>query len=65
MEGFLKLVVVNGAMYYAEQVMQFTAISAYSSLTYSVIDTTRRLAIVVVAGFILQGIVLVDYIIIR
>jgi drug/metabolite transporter (DMT)-like permease len=53
--GFLKLVAINGAMYYAEQVMQFKAIDSYTSLTYSVIDTIRRLAIVCVTGFMLRG----------
>ena len=53
--AFQQLVAVNGAMYYAEQVMQFKAIESYQSLTYSVIDTVRRLAIVVVTGYFLRG----------
>jgi len=53
--GFLKLVVLNGAMYYMEQVMQYHAIQSYQPLSYSVIDTLRRLCIVVVTGFFLRG----------
>lgn len=53
--AFLRLVLLNGAMYYAEQVMQFQAIQTYQPLSYSVIDTLRRLTIVVVTGFVLRG----------
>jgi len=53
--AFVELVAINGAMYYAEQVMQFKAIDTYASLTYSVIDTIRRLAIVVVTGYFIMG----------
>jgi len=52
---FLVLVVVNGGMYYAEQVLMFMAIERFSSLTYSVVDTLRRLVIVVVTGYVLRG----------
>lgn len=52
---FAQLIVVNGLMYYAEQTLQTLAISCYSSLTLSVIDTIRRLSIVVVSGYIMQG----------
>jgi uncharacterized membrane protein len=35
--------------------MQFKAIECYPTLTYGVIDTIRRLCIVVVTGFFLLG----------
>ena len=50
-----KLLVWDGALYFSEQILQFAALSMLSSLTLSVVDTTRRLFIVVVAGFVLQG----------
>ena len=50
---FIHLVVLNGAMYYAEQVMQFKAVEQYTSLTYGVIDTARRLCIVVFTGYVM------------
>jgi uncharacterized membrane protein len=53
--SFLTLIVVNGLMYYLEQTLQFVAIDRYAALTLSVIDTMRRLSIVVVSGYVLQG----------
>ena len=53
--SFVRLIVTNGLMYYAEQVMQFMAIHTYLPLSYSVIDTVRRLTIVVVTGYFLRG----------
>ena len=51
----LGLCVLDGALYFAEQVAQLKAISMLSNLTLAVVDTVRRLWIVVVAGFVLQG----------
>ena len=53
--AFQQLIALNGAMYYAEQVMQFKAIESYATLTYGVIDTIRRLCIVVCTGYFLRG----------
>ena len=53
--AFQALIALNGAMYYAEQVMQFKAIECYATLTYGVIDTVRRLGIVVVTGYVMRG----------
>ena len=51
---FKQLIALNGAMYYAEQVMQFRAIESYAPLTYGVIDTVRRLCIVVITGYFMR-----------
>ena len=53
--AFQGLIALNGAMYYAEQVMQFKAIECYATLTYGVIDTIRRLSIVVFTGYFMRG----------
>jgi drug/metabolite transporter (DMT)-like permease len=45
----------DGALYFSEQLAQFAAITLLSPLTLAVVDTTRRVFIVVVAGFVLQG----------
>jgi len=49
------LCIVDGAFYFSEQIAQFTAIAALAPLTLAVTDTVRRLFIVVMAGFVLQG----------
>ena len=53
--AFARLIAVNGVCYYAEQVMQFQAIKTYAPLTYSVVDTLRRLTIVVITGYFLRN----------
>ena len=50
-----RLCALDGVLYFTEQTLQFAAISRLSPLTLAVLDTTRRLFIVVVAGFVLQG----------
>ena len=47
--------VLDGICYFSEQVAQFAAIGMLLPLTFAVVDTTRRLWIVIVSGFILQG----------
>ena len=54
-QEFQMLILGNGLMYYLEQVLQFVAIAHYQPLTMSVIDTIRRLSIVIVSGWIWQG----------
>ena len=51
----LGLCAVDGGFYFSEQVAQFSAINLLMPLTLAVVDTVRRLFIVVVTGFILQG----------
>lgn len=50
-----QLCTFDGFLYFSEQILQFSAISMLSPLTLAVVDTTRRLFIVVFAGFVLQG----------
>lgn len=49
------LCALDGALYFTEQALQFATISMLSPLSLAVVDTTRRLFIVVFAGFVLQG----------
>eukprot|EP00405_Crypthecodinium_cohnii_P018486 CAMPEP_0206482156 /NCGR_PEP_ID=MMETSP0324_2-20121206/38696_1 /ASSEMBLY_ACC=CAM_ASM_000836 /TAXON_ID=2866 /ORGANISM="Crypthecodinium cohnii, Strain Seligo" /LENGTH=315 /DNA_ID=CAMNT_0053960029 /DNA_START=16 /DNA_END=963 /DNA_ORIENTATION=+ len=54
----LKLVALclaDGGMYYSEQAAQNQIIQLVPFLSFSVIDTLRRLAIVCVSGFLVQG----------
>ena len=53
--GLPALCVADGALYFSEQLAQFEVIGLVQPLTLAVVDTTRRLFIVVIAGFILQG----------
>eukprot|EP00933_Yihiella_yeosuensis_P072589 TRINITY_DN81022_c0_g1_i1.p1 TRINITY_DN81022_c0_g1~~TRINITY_DN81022_c0_g1_i1.p1 ORF type:complete len:405 (+),score=57.32 TRINITY_DN81022_c0_g1_i1:72-1286(+) len=54
----LCMTVLDGVLYYTEQSASFSALQSYRPLTFAVIDTVRRLSIVVIAGFIVQGTVL-------
>merc|ERR1711871_155192 len=47
--------VIDGAFYFSEQIAQFAAIDLLTPLPLAVTDTVRRLFIVMVAGFVLQG----------
>jgi len=49
------LVLMDGCMYYAEQVSQNQVLKSLPFLPFAVIDTLRRLAIVCVSGFFIQG----------
>lgn len=51
----LVLCLWNGILFFTEQIAQFFAISMLSPLSLAVTDTTRRLFIVIVSGFVLQG----------
>jgi len=51
----LLLCVWDGVLYYTEQIAQVKSIDLLSPLSLGVVDTVRRLFIVVVAGFVLQG----------
>lgn len=51
----LVLCLWDGVLYFTEQIAQFLAISMISPLSLAVTDTTRRLFIVIVSGFVLQG----------
>jgi len=53
--NYVQLIMCNGIMYYLEQTAQFTALSDHPPLTVSVIDTVRRLSIVVISGYVIQG----------
>lgn len=49
------LVLLDGGMYYIEQVLQNQVLAAVPFLAFAVIDTLRRLCIVCVSGFLIQG----------
>eukprot|EP00928_Gymnodinium_smaydae_P045008 TRINITY_DN30045_c0_g1_i1.p1 TRINITY_DN30045_c0_g1~~TRINITY_DN30045_c0_g1_i1.p1 ORF type:complete len:343 (-),score=81.02 TRINITY_DN30045_c0_g1_i1:79-1107(-) len=49
------LVLADGCMYYLEQVLQQVVLRELPLLPFQVIDTLRRLVIVCVSGFLLQG----------
>eukprot|EP00441_Pelagodinium_beii_P045553 CAMPEP_0197624152 /NCGR_PEP_ID=MMETSP1338-20131121/3913_1 /TAXON_ID=43686 ORGANISM="Pelagodinium beii, Strain RCC1491" /NCGR_SAMPLE_ID=MMETSP1338 /ASSEMBLY_ACC=CAM_ASM_000754 /LENGTH=348 /DNA_ID=CAMNT_0043194253 /DNA_START=70 /DNA_END=1116 /DNA_ORIENTATION=+ len=51
----LSLTVIDGVLYFVEQNASFAALKGFQPLTFAVIDTLRRLSIVVVAGFCVQG----------
>jgi drug/metabolite transporter (DMT)-like permease len=51
----LMLCMWDGVLYFTEQIAQFLAISMMDPLSLAVTDTTRRLFIVIVSGFVLQG----------
>lgn len=45
----------DGVLYFAEQAASFTALGHFRPLSFAVIDTVRRLSIVMVAGYWVQG----------
>ena len=51
----LTLCAWDGLLYFTEQVSQFLAIGMLTPLSLAVTDTTRRMFIVFVSGFVLQG----------
>ena len=52
--ALLRILVADGVLYHLANVGTFRSISLFEPLTFSVIDTVRRLC-VVVSGFVYQG----------
>jgi len=51
----LFLAATDGVLYFIEQSASFAALQSFRPLSFAVIDTLRRLCIVIVAGFWMQG----------
>ncbi|CAE8663216.1 unnamed protein product, partial [Polarella glacialis] len=57
-QSILLMSALDGFLYFTEQTASFSALQSFQPLTFAVIDTLRRLSIVMVAGFWVQGTVL-------